>query len=47
MEAFTYRIICRKAGETKTYIRVGDARVSALSSDMARLGYRVTVQVMS
>lgn len=39
----TYSITARKAGETKTYTRVGDERMTALSNDLARLGWRVVV----
>jgi hypothetical protein len=41
----TYRITARKSGETKIYTRTGDERVAALSADLARLGFRVTVEL--
>jgi hypothetical protein len=45
MEPFAYLITARKGGETKIYTRIGDERASALSSDLARLGYRVEVRL--
>jgi hypothetical protein len=46
-KAFSYEIKARKLGETRTYIRHGEERVSALSSDLARQGWRVTVRVLT